>query len=116
MSLSFEITGTMHSIGETQQIKETFTKREFIIEVADGNYPQHIKCQVTKDRCKTLDAFKAGEAVNVCFNLRGRLYTNKNGQQDAFTNLEAWRIESLGASQAPAEGKDMTNAFDDVPF
>ncbi|HBB24977.1 MAG TPA: hypothetical protein DCZ59_01800, partial [Bacteroidetes bacterium] len=50
MSNSYEAVGTLHHLTETQQVKDTFKKREFVLEIADGNYPQHIKFQVTQDR------------------------------------------------------------------
>ena len=80
MANSFEAVGTMHVVMDTQQVKDTFKKREFVIEMQDGNYPQHIKFQVTQDRCALLDNFKVGQQVKVLFNLRGRPFQNREGQ------------------------------------
>ena len=112
MSTSYEINGTIHSIGDTQQIKETFTKREIIVAVEDGNYTNHVTVQFTKDKCKELDSYKPGDVVTILFNLGGRLYTSKDGIEKAFTNLNAWKISKQGASPIV----DKTEAFDDVPF
>ena len=115
MSTSYEASGSIVHIGATQQIKETFTKRAFVIEIGDGNYPQQCQFEVTKDNCKRLDDFKVGDAIRVLFNLRGRGYDKKDGSGRAwFTSLEAWRIESQGQSQVG--DTDKTQAFDDVPF
>ncbi|MBC8125182.1 MAG: DUF3127 domain-containing protein [Candidatus Kapabacteria bacterium] len=125
MANSFEALGTMHVVMDTQQVKDTFKKREFVIEMQDGNYPQHIKFQVTQDRCALLDNFKVGQSVKVLFNLRGRPFQNREGQTVYFTNLEAWRIElatgtatPTGAdySQIPQAAAGAKDDFDDVPF
>lgn len=125
MANSFETVGTMNVIMDTQQVKDTFKKREFVIEMQDGNYPQHIKFQVTQDRCALLDSFKVGQEVKVLFNLRGRPFQNKEGQTVYFTNLEAWRIEASQGQGSPsgADYSQITPAaagpkddFDDVPF
>ncbi|MCX6139649.1 MAG: DUF3127 domain-containing protein [Candidatus Kapabacteria bacterium] len=125
MANSFEALGTMHVVMDTQQVKDTFKKREFVIEMQDGNYPQHIKFQVTQDRCALLDSFKVGQQVKVLFNLRGRPFQGKDGQTMYFTNLEAWRIElASGAaaptgadySQIPQAAAGAKDDFDDVPF
>jgi len=125
MANSFEVLGTLHVVMDTQQVKDTFKKREFVIEMQDGNYPQHIKFQVTQDRCALLDNFKVGQQIKVLFNLRGRPFQNKDNQTVFFTNLEAWRIDSAQGTGTPS-GQDYSQItpasagakddFDDVPF
>jgi single-strand DNA-binding protein len=116
----FNIAGKLYRIYDTTTVKDTFRKREFVVEVQDGNYPQHIKLQVTQDRCALLDRYKVGDEVVVHFNLRGRPFTNKDGQEVFFTNLEAWRIEgrSVGSGSQPtaASTQQQVPDFDDVPF
>ncbi len=126
MANSYEAIGTVHMISDTQQVKDTFRKREFVIEIQDGNYPQHIKFQVTQDRCALLDNFKVGQQVKVQFNLRGRPFQNREGQTVYFTNLEAWRVEPAQAggastgtdySQITPASASASDGFDeDVPF
>ncbi len=125
MANSYEALGTLHVVMDTQQVKDTFKKREFVLEMQDGNYPQHIKFQVTQDRCALLDNFKVGQQVKVLFNLRGRPFQNREGQTVYFTNLEAWRVEpaQAGSSGATTDYSQISPAsasgsegFDDVPF
>jgi single-strand DNA-binding protein len=114
MADGFSVGGKIVAILDTQQVKETFKKREFVIELPDDKYPQEVKFQVTQDRCTSLDGYKKGDWVTVHFNLRGKSYTDKTGNAGWFTNLECWRIEGNKATQtAPASQAD---AFDDVPF
>ena len=128
MSTSYEALGTVHAIFDTQQVTDSFKKREFAIEIQDGNYPQHVKFQVTQDKTAMLDNFQIGQQVRVLFNLRGREYTRKNdGMKDYWTSLDAWRIERVDAGSGSTAGTDYSQIapsktagaqddFDDVPF
>ena len=93
---SYDVTGRLHEIFDEQQVSEKFRKREFVLEVQDGQYPEHIKFQMVQDKTSLIDPYKMGDEVKVTFNLRGRGF-NKNGQMLYFTNLEAWKIEAGGA-------------------
>ncbi len=127
MANSYEAVGNLIVVMDTQQVKDTFRKREFVLEIQDGNYPQQIKFQVTQDRCALLDNYKVGDEIKVLFNLRGRPFQNREGQTVYFTNLEAWRIERAGAGGGTSQGADYSQIspasaggakddFDDVPF
>ncbi|WP_310395741.1 DUF3127 domain-containing protein [Hymenobacter sp.] len=91
--MAYDVTGRLHEIFDEQQVSEKFRKREFVLEVQDGQYPEHIKFQMVQDKTSLIDPYKMGDEVKVTFNLRGRGF-NKNGQMLYFTNLEAWKIEA----------------------
>jgi len=102
--MAYDATGRLHEIFDEQQVSEKFRKREFVLEVVDGQYPEHIKFQLVQDKTALIDPFKVGDEVKIAFNLRGRGF-NKNGQMLYFTNLEAWRIEpAAGGGAAPQGG------------
>jgi sulfur relay (sulfurtransferase) DsrF/TusC family protein len=105
--MAYEATGRLHDIMDEQQVSEKFRKREFVLEVVDGQYPEHIKFQLVQDKTALIDQYKIGDEVRVQFNLRGRGF-NKNGQMLYFTNLEAWRIEpssgGAGGGQQQQQG------------
>lgn len=102
--MAYDVTGRLHEIFDEQQVSEKFRKREFVLEVQDGQYPQQIKFQLTQDKTSVIDPYKMGDEVKVTFDLRGRGF-NKNGQMLYFTNLEAWRVEPAAAGgTAPAAG------------
>ncbi len=122
-----EVTGNLFETFDEQQVTSSFRKREFIIEMLDGNYTQHVKFQLTQDRCGLLDQYAVGDELKVSFNLTGRRYTNPEGKVLYFTNLNAWRLErtnsggdvppppdSYGAA-APAAGGAQDDP-DDLPF
>lgn len=103
--MSFEVEGTLHKKFDTENKTDTFQAREFVIEVADGNYPQLVKFQLVQDRCALLDPFEENEKIKVHFDLRGREWNGKY-----FTNLNAWRLEKVemtaSTSSAPPEVSD----------
>jgi single-strand DNA-binding protein len=100
--MAYDVTGRLHEIFDEQQVSDKFRKREFVLEVQDGQYPQQIKFQLTQDKTSLIDPYKLGDDVKVTFDLRGRGF-NKNGQMLYFTNLEAWRVEAATGG-APAAG------------
>jgi hypothetical protein len=94
--MSFEVVGKLIKKFDTESKTATFQAREFVIEVADGNYPQMVKFQLTQDRCALADDYNEGEQVKVHFDLRGREWNGKY-----FTNLNAWRLERPEAASGP---------------
>ena len=119
--MSYNFTGKLHRIYDEQQIKDTFRKREFVVqEETDSEYPNFIKFELIQDRCSLLDAYNEGDTLTVSFDLRGREWQDKY-----FTNLHAWRIQKANSqSQAPAQTAPQPEpaAFsgddskDDLPF
>ena len=87
-----ELNVKIHSISETQNVTDTFSKREFIVETIE-DYKQYLQLQVIKDKCSVLDNYKVGQEVKVSLNIKGRLWTNKEGKEVAFNTLDCWKIE-----------------------
>lgn len=127
MSNRYEATGEIRAIMETQQVTDSFRKREFALEIEDGRYSQTVKFQLVQDKTELLDEFDVGAQVRVHFNLRGREYTRKSdGATDYWTNLECWRIEKAdgveGRSDQPGpnDNESGTGSFgsgnDEIPF
>jgi len=93
------IKGTMHVIMPTQQVSEKFAKRDFVIET-EGEYKQLISVQVSQDKCALLDNFKLGDEVEAHINLRGRAWTNPQGETKYFNTIESWKLNKLGVAAA----------------
>lgn len=103
--MGFEQTGKLHTIFETNRVSERFTKREFVIEVADNpKYPQVVLFQLTGDRCAQLDDLKVGDEVRVEFSLRGREWHSPKGETKYFNSLDVWKVEPLRASSSASYG------------
>jgi hypothetical protein len=130
MSKSFEVQGTIHSIGETTEYGNNgFTKREFVIKLTgEGEnpaYPNYIALELIKDKCALLDQYNINDAIEVHFNLSGRLWSGNGKGEKCFTSLQAWRINrptnQADADPAPPSEShfldDSYNSFDDdIPF
>jgi len=93
MSLSVELNGTLHEVYPTQQITDKFQKRDFILEIPNGNYLQHIKCEATGQACGKLDGARIGSQVYAKCDLRGRIYKKKDGSQGQMNSIVAWDIK-----------------------
>ncbi len=132
--MGYKAEGKIVKIFDTEQKSASFTAREFVIEVADGQYPQMVKFQLVQDKCNLVDDYNEGDEIEVDFDLRGREWNEKY-----FTNLQAWRISRAGeggggsssgssanapsapsaASTTPASVSSSSNAADfddDIPF
>lgn len=94
------IKGKLIEIFETKQISDKFKKREFVIEYAENaQYPQFIKFELTQNNCDMIEGFKKGDFVEVQFDLKGKPWTNKQGETTYFTSLSAWKIQGASDSQ-----------------
>ena len=117
----FEIAGTVKKIGEEQTFGSGFNKREFVLTIESGKFPQDIKFECVKDKVALVAALKPGAKAKVFFDLRGREW-----KESYFVNLNAWKIESPdgGTPDAPADNDGAplpeppgeTVQDEDVPF
>ena len=79
------ISGSIVELMDEQQVTDTFKKREFVVEFAENpQYPEYVKFELIQDKCALLDAHKVGDKVVVHFNLKGRKWTDKEGQVKYF--------------------------------
>lgn len=92
MAKGYDIEGKIHLISDIQSFASGFSKREFVVEVADGKFPQHIKFECVKEKTSLTDGLRVGDPVKVYFDIRGNEY---NGRY--YVNLNAWKLERGGA-------------------
>ena len=81
-----EVTGKIKLVNDEQQISASFKKRELVV-TTDEQYPQHIMVEFTQDKCDLLNNYNVGEAVKVSINLRGREWTNPQGEVKYFNSF-----------------------------
>lgn len=94
------IKGKLIFKGDVQQISESFKKQEFVVETEE-QYPQKILIQATQKRTDLLNGIHVGREVEVSYNLRGRSWTNPQGEVKYFNSIEAWKIDVIGEQPAP---------------
>ncbi len=115
--MAYELSGKIKLIQEPRTFDSGFTKREMVVIVEDGKYPQEINLEFVQDKVALLDDLQPGQEVKVDFDIRGREY---NGRY--FNNLQGWRVEVLGADGASAAADEsqypQPSDFgdDDIPF
>src|SRR6218665_4161739 len=103
-----EVQGTIKAINPEQQVSPSFKKREVVI-TTDEQYPQHILIEFTQDRTDLLNQHNIGDTVKVSINLRGREWTNPQGETRYFNSIQGWRIEKATAD-SPMGGAPAASA------
>lgn len=113
-----QITGRIIEIGQTVQIPSKnggspFIKREFILDATPydpytgerSEYENIIPLEFTGDKCAELGRFNNGDVVIVSFALKGRSWTNMDGEFKRMASIWCYKIEARGgvsqSAQAP---------------
>ena len=90
-----EIQGRIKQIFPSQIIGQNgFEKRDLVI-TTEEQYPQTIIIQFTQQRCDLLNNLQVGQNVKVYINIRGREWTNPQGDTKYFNTIEGWKIEVI---------------------
>jgi hypothetical protein len=117
--IKMNIAGILIEKFEVVHISETFKKREFVIEVRDGEYSEFIKFTSIQDKVEITDKYKIGDEIDVHFNLKGRKWTNPQNEVKYFNDLQAWMVHSVksenGGIEPPVMGSDPVEQ-EEVPF
>ena len=103
--------GEVVFITPTTSVSDKFKKREITLKSQD-EYPQYVTFQLTQDKCDLANNLKAGEVVEVQYNLRGRRWEAQDGTIKYFNSIEAWTMSlSSRTEQAPIEKLKKTMAL-----
>jgi hypothetical protein len=111
-----EVQGKVKMIGETQTFGTNgFRKREIVV-TTEEQYPQHIMVEFVQDKTDLLNNFQVGQNVKIGINLRGREWTNPQGEVKYFNSIQGWRIEALQSDASSPEMPPMppSDAFEPV--
>jgi hypothetical protein len=102
-----DISGKLIEKFDTQQITDSFQKREFVIEYSDnGRYSDFIKFELIQDKCNLVDDYEINDHLEVHFNLKGRKWKAPDGEIKYFNTLNAWRLNRVSSDNP---------AIDDTP-
>ena len=111
MSKSYELEGKIHLINDIQTFDSGFSKREFVVETTDSQYPQMVKFECVKDRTSLTDGLNQGDPVVVHFDIRGNEYQGRY-----YVNLNCWKLDRSGGGTAPpAAGPPPSSSSDPLP-
>ncbi len=100
-----DLIGKLFEKREAVKRTETFTAREFVLEIESNNsqYKDYVIFQLTNDRCSVIDRFNIGDELHVTFDIRGRRWVRPaDGVVMYFNTLSAWRIEPYAPQQYSA--------------
>lgn len=112
--MSFAVTGTVKEVLQTKQgvsaSGKEWATQEFILTTDDSNYPCDICFRIFGNDKITECAVKAGESLQVFFDIRSRDY---NGRW--FTDINVWKIDRMlkpneVATGVPKESQPQGNA------
>ena len=96
-----ELQGKVKMIDETKTYgSKGFRKRELVI-TTEEQYPQHILIEFVQDKTDLLNQYNEGDTVKVSINIRGREWTNPQGETKYFNSIQGWRIEKLQGDSQP---------------
>ena len=124
-----EVTGKIKMIDQTKEVGSAGFKKRDVVVTTDEQYPQQILVQFVQDKCDLLNSFQVGETVKIDINLRGREWTNPQGETVYFNTIQGWRIAKAQAETAAPQAPPMPAAAafppatslnedepDDLPF
>ena len=81
----------------------TFKSRKVWITTEDNpQYPQTIEIELQGDKCLLFDNIAVGAPVTCHVNLRGREWTNADGETKCFNSLVCWRVDGLKSEPVAA--------------
>ena len=114
--MAYELSGRIKLIQAPRTFDSGFTKREMVVVVEDGKYPQEINLEFVQDKVALLDNLQPGQEVTVSFDIRGREY---NGRY--FNNLQGWKVKVMDDdTESPSEDPYFPTPSDfedgDIPF
>lgn len=114
-----ELQGTIKKLFETQTFPSGFQKREMVL-LTQEQYPQPISIEFLSEKISLLDNVSEGDDVKIGINIRGREWTNPQGEVKYFNSITAWKLEKEGGS-APATPNNLKEEVeeeidDNLPF
>lgn len=91
-----QLTGKVVQVLQTQQVTESFKKREVLIEIAENaQYPETLKIEALQDKVNLFDGLLVGDDIEVDVNLSGKPFTGKDGNLNVFNSLKVWKLKKL---------------------
>lgn len=110
-----ELQGTVKKIGQTKTFASGLQKRELVL-LTDDEYPQPILVEFLQDKIDLLQNVKEGESVKIGINIRGREWTNPQGEVKYFNSITGWRLEKTNSEAPQVNFTEKPNEKAENPF
>lgn len=116
-----QIQGKVIRILATETVgSNNFTKKVVHIETeSDSKYPQILAVEFQGERVNLTDKLKEGDTATFHINLRGREWTNPQGEMKVFNTIVVWKVDGLESSGGATPAPDPAGGEDDgkdLPF
>ena len=96
---SHQLRGKLYEVFETQRHSDKFSTRKFVIDATyahqDNLYENFPLFQLVNGQCDLIDVHAIGDDVIVHFRITGTGSRDANNAPVVYTNLNAYRIESV---------------------
>jgi len=93
-----EVKGRIKFISPLISAGDSFKKIEVVV-TTDEQYPQHIQIEFQGEKTSIINGYQLGQPVTVSINLRGREWTNPQGEVKYFNTITGWKISSDAPQQ-----------------
>jgi len=70
------------------------SRKVWVITEDNPDYPQTIEVEVAQDKIDLFNDYSVGQPLTLSLNLRGREWTNPQGETKVFNTLTCWKITS----------------------
>ena len=97
-----EIIGILKLVKDIQVVSDKFSKREFVIETI-SQYPQVILLELQGSNCDIIDYYAPGQEITCSINLRGREWTNPQGEVKYFNTIVCYKIQKSDSTMGGYE-------------
>jgi hypothetical protein len=91
-----KITGTIKKILPTQAMSGGFEKRIFWLLDDDQKYPNNFQLECWKADTIMLDDYNEGDKIIAYVDLKGKLFTGRDGEEKIMNTMKCWNIEKDG--------------------
>jgi len=110
-----EVTGLIKVIEPTQNVTASYRKRNLVLSTNE-QFVQHILIEFGQDKCDVLDNYAVGQEVEVSINIRGREWTNPQGEVKYFNSIQGWKINKTAETPNNIEVVEAEELTGDEPF
>jgi len=115
--MSNQFKGTAHIIGAEVVKSDKIKVGQLVVKDDSGKFVNYVDFQFANNNCDKLNGINVGDEITVDYNLRGREWTNPQGEVKYFNTLDGWKVEvhSKGAATSTTTPPN-PNEPDDLPF
>lgn len=116
-----DITGKLHSVGETKQFDSGFQVQEFYLDLTRFNqmtgekYSNHARFKIFNEKCNP-NQYNIGDIVKVSFSINGRSFAKDDGSTGFAQDLVAYKLDFVRNGINQPEEQQQEEEHDDLPF